>query len=53
MSSRPSPVLQQIQGAAHAVHSWTGEAARTSAAIFEELRGNLGTTGGVRNRVRR
>lgn len=28
---------QQIQGAAHAVHHWPGDAARTTAALFDQL----------------
>jgi cellulose biosynthesis protein BcsQ len=28
---------QQIQGAAHAVHHWPGDAARTTAALYDEL----------------
>ena len=32
---------QQIQGAAHAVHHWPGEAARGTAALYDELLGSV------------
>lgn len=36
-----SPQWQQIQGAAHAVHHWPGEAAARTAALYEELLANV------------
>ncbi|WP_026550850.1 ParA family protein [Arthrobacter sp. Br18] len=41
---------QQIQGAAHAVHSWPGDAARQTSAHFDELLGNLFDSGRLRRR---
>ncbi len=32
---------QQIQGAAHAVHSWPGDSAKNAAGLFDELLANL------------
>lgn len=51
-----SPVLpdqanwQQIQGAAYAVHQWPGDAARQSAARFDELLRALGAPAGIQAR---
>lgn len=36
-----SPQWQQIQGAAHAVHHWPGDAAAGTAKLYEELLGNI------------
>jgi chromosome partitioning protein len=45
---------QQIQGAAHPVHHWPGESAKSSAALFDTLLANLLATGnGLRNRTQR
>ncbi|MBG6218012.1 cellulose biosynthesis protein BcsQ [Arthrobacter sp. CAN_A6] len=44
---------QQIQGAAHSVHSWPGDAARQTAGYFDELLGNLFDSGRLRSRASR
>lgn len=45
---------QQIQGAAHSVHSWPGESARQSAGTFDELLRSVLDSGRMRSRgVRR
>ncbi|MDQ0756820.1 ParA family protein [Arthrobacter sp. B3I4] len=51
---------QQIQGAAHAVHSWPGDSAKNTAALFDALLANLtgsgrelAAAGRVRNRSQR
>ena len=45
---------QQIQGAAHPVHHWPGESAKSSAALFDALLVNLLAAGsGLRNRTQR
>jgi hypothetical protein len=45
---------QQIQGAAHPVHHWPGESAKTPAALFDALLANLLAAGsGLRNRTQR
>jgi cellulose biosynthesis protein BcsQ len=42
---------QQIQGAAHSIHSWPGDSAKNAAALFDALLANLlKSTGSVRNR---
>jgi chromosome partitioning protein len=54
-----SPVIpdqadwQQIQGAAHPVHQWPGEAAEQAAALFDELLAGLLARTASRNRVHR
>ena len=37
---------QQIQGAAHSVHSWPGDSAKNAAALFDDLLANLMGNGG-------
>jgi hypothetical protein len=32
---------QQIQGAAHSIHSWPGDSAKNAAALFDALLANL------------
>ena len=50
---------QQIQGAAHSVHSWPGDSAKNAAALFDSLLANLlgsgsgAAAGRVRNRTHR
>lgn len=45
---------QQIQGAAHSIHSWPGDSAKNSAALFDALLANLlKSAGSVRNRNQR
>ena len=44
---------QQIQGAAHAIHSWPGESAKHAAGLFDELLDGLVYAGQVRDRSRR
>ena len=50
---------QQIQGAAHSVHHWPGDSAKTAATLFDALLANLLATTGrpsaarIRDRVRR
>lgn len=52
-----SPVIpdqanwQQIQGAAHAIHSWPGESARAGAGYFDELLGKITDSGRMRRRT--
>ncbi|MFD1212168.1 ParA family protein [Arthrobacter sp. GCM10027362] len=41
---------QQIQGAAHAIHQWPGEAARQAAAVFDELLKHFTDSGRRRHR---
>ncbi|MCZ2402335.1 ParA family protein [Paenarthrobacter sp. Z7-10] len=54
-----SPVIpeqanwQQIQGAAHPIHSWPGDSARTAATMFDDLLAGLLRQGTLRNRFRR
>ena len=44
---------QQIQGAAHPVHHWPGESAKSAAALFDDLLANLMAAGtGLRSRAR-
>ena len=44
---------QQIQGAAHPVHHWPGESAKSAAALFDDLLVNLMAAGtGLRSRAR-
>jgi cellulose biosynthesis protein BcsQ len=44
---------QQIQGAAHPVHHWPGDSAKSAAALFDDLLANLMAVGsGLRSRVR-
>ena len=44
---------QQIQGAAHPVHHWPGDSAKSAAALFDELLANLMAAGsGLRSRAR-
>ncbi|MFD5278938.1 ParA family protein [Pseudarthrobacter sp. NPDC058362] len=43
---------QQIQGAAHPVHHWPGESAKTAAALFDQLLANVMAAGGLRPRTR-
>lgn len=44
---------QQIQGAAHAVHQWPGDAAKNASELFDDLLANLVQKGRTRNRVKR
>jgi cellulose biosynthesis protein BcsQ len=44
---------QQIQGAAHPIHQWPGESAKSASALFDELLSGLVLKGAVRNRVHR
>jgi chromosome partitioning protein len=45
---------QQIQGAAHSIHSWPGDSAKNAAALFDTLLANLlKSTGSVRKRSQR
>jgi cellulose biosynthesis protein BcsQ len=45
---------QQIQGAAHSIHSWPGDSAKNAAALFDALLANLmKSAGSVRNRNQR
>lgn len=45
---------QQIQGAAHSVHSWPGDSAKNAASLFDALLANLvKPNGSVRNRSNR
>ncbi|WP_026533111.1 ParA family protein [Arthrobacter sp. H41] len=44
---------QQIQGAAHSVHSWPGDSARQASGYFDELLGNLFDSGRLRSRASR
>lgn len=44
---------QQIQGAAHPVHHWPGDSAKSAAALFDDLLANLMAVGaGLRSRTR-
>jgi len=44
---------QQIQGAAHPVHNWPGDSAKSAAALFDDLLSNLMAAGsGLRSRAR-
>lgn len=43
---------QQIQGAAHPVHHWPGDSAKTAAALFDQLLANVMAAGGLRPRSR-
>ena len=44
---------QQIQGAAHPVHHWPGDSAKSAAALFDDLLANLMAVGsGLRSRAR-
>jgi chromosome partitioning protein len=44
---------QQIQGAAHPVHHWPGDSAKSAAALFDDLLANLMSVGsGLRSRAR-
>jgi chromosome partitioning protein len=44
---------QQIQGAAHPVHHWPGDSAKSAAGLFDELLSNLMAAGkGLRSRTR-
>jgi cellulose biosynthesis protein BcsQ len=44
---------QQIQGAAHPVHLWPGDSAKSAAALFDDLLANVMSVGsGLRNRTR-
>jgi chromosome partitioning protein len=44
---------QQIQGAAHSVHSWPGDSARQAASYFDELLKSVLDSGRMRNRSAR
>jgi cellulose biosynthesis protein BcsQ len=43
---------QQIQGAAHPVHHWPGDSAKTAAALFDQLLANIMAAGSLRTRTR-
>lgn len=43
---------QQIQGAAHPVHHWPGDSAKTAAALFDQLLANVMAAGSLRSRNR-
>ncbi|MFJ5862697.1 ParA family protein [Pseudarthrobacter sp. NPDC092439] len=43
---------QQIQGAAHPVHHWPGDSAKTTAGLFDQLLANLMAAGSLRPRTR-